>query len=103
MPHAQSTFPLRAVGSTSPGGDGRWGQADLAGSVQEWVLDYGYSLLAYPVPGVDCSNFTSSGNGRGNRGGGASVMETFARTTTAASLQPNARTTALGVRCVRSP
>lgn len=101
--HAIMTFPLLPVGSTSPSGDGRWGHADLAGSVQEWVLDYGYSLLVYPVPCVDCTNLTSSGNGRGNRGGGASFMEIFARTTTASTFQPSARTTALGVRCARSP
>ena len=27
------------VGSRSPAGDGRWGHADLAGNVSEWVLD----------------------------------------------------------------
>src|SRR6185503_5212427 len=29
------------VGSRSPQGDGKWGQADLAGNVWEWTLDWG--------------------------------------------------------------
>jgi len=31
---------LKAVGSESPNGDGAWGQADLAGNVSEWSLDF---------------------------------------------------------------
>jgi formylglycine-generating enzyme required for sulfatase activity len=42
-----------SVGSRSPKGDGRFGHADLAGSMNEWVLDwYG----SYPLSCVDCAN-----------------------------------------------
>ena len=34
-------------------GNGRWGQSDLAGSVNEWVFDWWAE--AYPVPCVDCA------------------------------------------------
>jgi len=100
--HAIVEFPLLPVGSKSPLGDGRWGHADLAGNVQEWVVDYGYSLLVYPVPCADCINLTPAGNGRGNRGGGAGdSSNTYARTTTASSFQESAQSTGLGVRCAR--
>ena len=40
------------VGS-HPGGDGRYGQADLAGSVWEWNLD---AFIRYKIDWLDCSN-----------------------------------------------
>lgn len=101
--HAVLTFPLLPVGSKSPVGDGRWGHADLAGSVGEWVVDFGYSLLAYPVPCVDCAHLVSEGNGRGHRGGGASLAASNNRTDAVSSLQPDTRMTYLGVRCARAP
>jgi sulfatase modifying factor 1 len=44
-------YPI-AVGSTSPLGDGRWGQADLAGNVREYVLDW---FSDYANPCTDCT------------------------------------------------
>ena len=41
------------VGAKSPTGDGRWGQADLAGLRGEWTLDW---LADYVDPCVDCVN-----------------------------------------------
>ena len=41
------------VGAKSPVGDGRWGQADLAGLRGEWTLDW---LAPYVDPCVDCVN-----------------------------------------------
>jgi len=41
------------VGAKSPLGDGRWGQADLAGLRGEWTLDW---LADYVDPCVDCVN-----------------------------------------------
>ncbi|WP_437972735.1 SUMF1/EgtB/PvdO family nonheme iron enzyme [Sorangium sp. So ce295] len=44
---------IQSVGSRSPKGDGKWGHADLAGSLQEWVLDwYDYN---YKSPCNDCA------------------------------------------------
>jgi formylglycine-generating enzyme required for sulfatase activity len=42
-----------AAGDKSPAGDGRWGQADLAGNQAEWTLDW---LGDYVEPCVDCAN-----------------------------------------------
>jgi formylglycine-generating enzyme required for sulfatase activity len=54
------------VGSVSPTGDGRWGHADLAGNVGEWVLDiYG----DYPVPCSDCAGIDTEATSRMYRGG----------------------------------
>ena len=52
------------MGSRSPNGDGKWGQADLAGSLYEWVLDSVADVKPgwkdkYPVPCDDCANLVS--------------------------------------------
>ena len=92
------------VGSKSPKGDGRWGQADLAGNVSEWVVD-NYAN-PYSNPCANCAN-TSTLNtyNRVYRGG--------AFCTDASSLRAAGRDYedprpfgfeyALGVRCARVP
>ncbi|HEY5962315.1 MAG TPA: SUMF1/EgtB/PvdO family nonheme iron enzyme, partial [Polyangiaceae bacterium] len=95
-------LPLLPVGSKSPLGDSRWGQADVAASVIEWVVDYAYSLVVYPVPCVDCANFVSDGTGRGMRGGGASDYASLARTDTASGGGEKTQLVSLGVRCARA-
>src|SRR6185369_11301256 len=50
--------PLLVVGSKSAGGDGRWGHADLTGSVAEWNLDWYASPYASPC--ADCANFQAA-------------------------------------------
>jgi len=57
---------LNRVGSESPRGDGRWGQADLAGNVWEWTLDW--LVTPYSNPCNDCAELTA-GSGRVFRGG----------------------------------
>ena len=47
---------VNRVGSESPAGDSKWGQADLAGNVYEWTLDYFASL--YGNPCNDCADLT---------------------------------------------
>ncbi len=59
--------PIPSVGSKSPAGDGKWGQADLAGSLFEWVLDYHADLTETCN---NCAALTDGGYGRGSRGGG---------------------------------
>jgi formylglycine-generating enzyme required for sulfatase activity len=41
------------VGSRSPTGDAKWGHADMAGNVWEWVSED--STAPLPVPCNDCS------------------------------------------------
>jgi formylglycine-generating enzyme required for sulfatase activity len=51
--YASYGYGLKPVGSTSPNGDGRWRQADLAGNTWEWVLDlYDFS---YDKECPDCA------------------------------------------------
>jgi formylglycine-generating enzyme len=57
------------VGSRSPVGDGKWGHADLAGSMFEWTLDW---FADFPLPcTLACANVTGPdpGNGRSAWGG----------------------------------
>lgn len=54
------------VGSKSPKGDGKWGQADLAGNVWEWTLDV--YAGPYPTPCIDCAAL-AGGSERVIRGG----------------------------------
>jgi formylglycine-generating enzyme required for sulfatase activity len=78
-----------------------WGQMDMTGSVFEWTLDF-YDGT-YPIPCVDCANFSNVAASRSVRGGGfdspipsLAVSEAFYHTPT----QPPADN---GVRCARLP
>lgn len=59
--------PFLVMGSF-PAGNGRWGQADLAGSMWEWVFDW----YASPYSPANCSNCadSSASSARVVRGGG---------------------------------
>jgi formylglycine-generating enzyme required for sulfatase activity len=88
------------VGSESPKGDGKWGQADLAGNVLEWTLDS--SNLPYAQ--ASCTNcaHTVASSGRVLRGGGflspASNMTTSNRGSFGVSLHDGG----MGSRCARN-
>ncbi|WP_437625993.1 formylglycine-generating enzyme family protein [Sorangium sp. So ce1151] len=56
---------IQSVGSRSPKGDGRWGQADLAGNMWEWLLDW-YGEYQYECN--DCAE-TANASQRVLRGG----------------------------------
>ncbi|WP_437709039.1 SUMF1/EgtB/PvdO family nonheme iron enzyme [Sorangium sp. So ce448] len=86
------------VGSRSPRGDGRWGQADLAGNMWEWTLDFEGT---YPQPCRDCAN-VERGAARVIRGGSwwqPRPQDLSARLRT--GWDPTDVTDALGVRCAR--
>jgi formylglycine-generating enzyme required for sulfatase activity len=92
-----------SVGGESPGGDGNWGQADLAGSVSEWNLDW---YADYVTPCVDCAYLSpGSMSQRMSRGGGfydsASDLLTGSRIYFPAD--PTERGDFRGGRCARAP
>lgn len=85
------------VGSLSPQGDGRWGQADLAGNVWEWTLDwYG----TYATPCNDCADLIVDTR-RTNRGGGFSFASGFLRTGFRGYEAPAPAYASIGMRCAR--
>jgi formylglycine-generating enzyme required for sulfatase activity len=92
---------VNRVGSESPTGDAKYGQADLAGNVYEWALD-SYQT-PYSNPCTDCADLTPNTE-RVIRGGYffnlASVVRGGFRDYGAA---PNARTRSTGARCARTP
>ncbi|APR75964.1 Serine/threonine kinase [Minicystis rosea] len=90
---------------TKPTGDGKWGQADLAGNVAEWNLDYHGEL---PPSCDDCANVDAGGSfddmpvtAREARGGDfahdAGAISTAARL----AFQPEDVLDFVGFRCAR--
>lgn len=94
-----------AVGSKSPAGDGRWGQADLAGNLWEWVLDY----WSDPYPStscVDCANLINPNlpnafNPRVSRGGAFGEAPQYLDAAARASADATGRSQFGGFRCAR--
>ncbi|MBW2525974.1 MAG: SUMF1/EgtB/PvdO family nonheme iron enzyme [Deltaproteobacteria bacterium] len=95
---------IQPVGSRASKGDGRWGHADLAGSVGEWTLDWSGS---YVIPCHDCANLTLDPTQpvRIARGGSLhSLQTTYLRTASRVSGgRPVSRSAYGGFRCARSP
>lgn len=88
------------VGSKSPKGDGKWGQADLSGNIYEWVLDQSDT---YRPTCNDCAN-VEFGPWRIARGGAwntnnAHMSSHFRNNYDLVTRMPPI----FGVRCARSP
>lgn len=90
---------LLRVGS-DPKGDGRWGQSDLSGNVNEWVLDW--FATSYANPCMDCAVLTG-GTMRGIRGGSYNDDAPSMFTTRRFSRDPKTHAGNLGFRCARAP
>lgn len=93
------------VGSRQESGNGRWGHADLAGNLSEWVFDYFavdyYATLQVAVNCQDCPN-TSPSSARVFRGGAYSAVASNAlRSAWRSSVDPTTRNRGLGFRCAR--
>jgi formylglycine-generating enzyme required for sulfatase activity len=90
------------VGSESPLGDGAYGQTDMSGNIQEWMLDL-YGL--YVTPCIDCVNLAAA-SGRAFHGGGWSADSTRdgnLRISYRLNFAPTSRFNDMGARCARRP
>jgi len=84
------------VGSRSPNGDGRWGQADLAGSMLEWALDRYVDPYATP-----CDNCAALTGGNPVRRGGSWANPTDTQRTAERTTAVQSRFSTTGFRCAR--
>jgi formylglycine-generating enzyme required for sulfatase activity len=87
-----------------PAGRGLFGQYDLAGSMDEWLLDFG-SVIFYHADGggnpcVNCANLTSS-TARIARGGSWATSTPLLRAAARSGGAPGSRFNYRGFRCVR--
>jgi len=94
------TGAVNRVGSESPKSDGKWGQADLAGNVYEWTLDW--YATPYVNPCIDCSDLTTGGI-RVLSGGSFEGNAFILRAANTAGADPTERPWDSGVRCARAP
>lgn len=89
------------VGSKSPQGNGKWGQADLAGNVWEYTLDYDaepYRLKSC----TDCADLQPAMY-RTFRGGGFANEGFYAVTSDRLARSPEIADYDVGLRCARAP
>ena len=95
--------PLLSVGS-EPLGDGRWGHADLAGSMWEWTLDWRASdwHTTTQTGCSDCANLTAASN-RVRRGGSRLNPADSLRAANRGSSSPDGHHNGVGFRCSRTP
>jgi formylglycine-generating enzyme required for sulfatase activity len=96
------TCKLLPVGSRSPKGDGRWGHAELAGTVWEWNLDWFEE--PYVLPCADCAVVSPSSPGtlaRCARGGGFKSLPQVILVASRVLGTPGERDSFFGARCAR--
>jgi sulfatase modifying factor 1 len=101
-----SLSDITPPGHYSPMGDGLFGQADLAGNMNEWVLDYDY--LTFPLPCDNCADLDSgsldaSTYGRLTRSGGYDDTADELLTYAAFYSPPTYLSDDDGIRCARDP
>jgi cysteine-rich repeat protein len=93
------------VGSKSPKGDGKWGQADLAGNVWEWTQDFDPG--GYLNPCDNCADLTSVASASkvlrgGMFTGDSGYMYSSIRSAGSWSRGPSTDYFSVGARCARA-
>jgi formylglycine-generating enzyme len=98
--YSPSATAVAIVGSKSPQGDGKWGHADLAGNVWNWVLD---SSGQEPLPAtcIDCAEL-SPAPVRIVRGGSFYLTAPWALVSAPYTNDPTDHNQTTGVRCARA-
>jgi formylglycine-generating enzyme required for sulfatase activity len=86
------------VGSTSPKGDGKWGQCDLAGNVWEWTLDL---YADYTSECNNCADLTAASR-RVLRGGAFGYEASYLRSAYRYFSYPEFHLSNIGARCART-
>jgi formylglycine-generating enzyme required for sulfatase activity len=103
-PGTCTSSDIVAVGST-PAGNARWGHADLAGSMLEWIRDV-YSASWYQGgagnPCNDCANLANADKEDRVRRGDAWLSPTVSIVARYSALKPYGGER-MGVRCARNP
>jgi formylglycine-generating enzyme len=95
-----ATGAANAVGSESPMGDGKYGQADLAGNIWEWTLDS--NAYSYVSPCIDCMENMDTYM-RVAKGGSFTTPVPLLRNTFRGSPDRAERGVSFGSRCARAP
>jgi formylglycine-generating enzyme len=91
--------PFPAYVGSRPGGANRWGHDDLAGNVNEWVLD-----AIAPYPSEPVTNPASTFFGFRIARGGAYIEYAYnLRAAFRGGLAPNDTASSFGFRCARAP
>jgi formylglycine-generating enzyme len=91
---------VQNVGTKSPKGDAKWGQADMGGNVWEWTLDW--RGTPYPTPCDDCAQLKEvSGSYRAFRGGSFDDIPSTLRSAPRHVYHPGYRGN-VGARCARN-
>ncbi len=89
---------IAAVG-TAARGVGLWGQLDLSGDVEQWVLDWAYSSS----PCMDCAVWSQLPTTRGDRGSAFDSDAVYQVSVTGGSGDAAGRYQRVGFRCARTP
>lgn len=96
-----SQADILPVGSL-PAGAGRWGHKDLAGNLNEWVLDW-WDGNWYSGSGANCTNCANlkQAEYRGIRGGNYDRGTYYVRAAFRGATEPNNNERLTGFRCAR--